>query len=174
MDFWAWLAKSIARDTAGWIAVFIAIIALVSAPIWWWRPLVNLIKTVIARRREQRATRSGVSSTGRQPVRSEVYVSFTSTSSAPGQFTSIGGEMLGGTLLYEIGNHGPLEVSDVRVELIGKEIEARSALYWPKIEVGLPGSFTVHIPFATDRNVVLHWRHGRRWFERPLILPTSR
>jgi len=126
------------------------------------------------RRREEISDRSGASKTGRQPVRSEVYVSFTSTSSRRESYTAYGsGQLLGGTLNYEIGNHGPLEVRDVRVELLGKEIEAKTGLYWAKIDVGKPQSFSVHVPFDKDRDVVLHWRHGRRWFQRSLILPTE-
>lgn len=107
-------------------------------------------------------------------MRSEVYVSFQSTTSDPRHYTSYGsGELLGGTLTYGIGNHGPLEARDVRVELVGKEIEARTKLYWPKLKEGSPESFTVHVPFNKDRDVVLHWRHARRWFERHLILPTE-
>lgn len=118
--------------------------------------------------------RFGVARTGRQPIRSEVFVAFQGTSSPAGSYTSYGsGKILGGTLIYEIGNHGPLDVQDVRVDLVGPEIVAKSGLYWKKLAVGVPGSFTVHIPFNKDRDVIVRWRHGRRWFERRLILPTE-
>jgi hypothetical protein len=114
---------------------------------------------------------------GPEPTHTTLAVSFAGLDAHPQnydkyirEYTS---EVLGGPTIFRLKNLGPVEATDVSVELLTPSLHARTALAWAHLAIDGHETFSVNVPFGDKRMAKLRWSQGQYVLTRKIELPTG-
>lgn len=168
-----WFVEKFNADPAGWIALFLVVIGAIVASVWWKR-IVRWSRALPGRYRAHMTRKYGTAPPPPPPpapIQSTVAVTFYQAIDGERSNVDQLGRRKGGVIMYELRNHGPSAADDVRIELLGPELQAESPLYVGPMQPNEFRFVTVRVPFGAKHDALLLWRQAEASFQREIVLP---